>query len=300
MEKVLVTGSNGFVGSWIVKELSKDHIVFGCGTSPLPTHVCENYFKWDISCDEEPKELCNKNLNTIIHTAASKDYNNLSKDLVQTNCFGTYQILKTAVEHKCKCIIYMSGLPIIGTPKTVPINEQEIFEPQSLYHATKAAGEFIIEQASHYGIRVISLRIPSPIGPGMDLNTIVPVFIKRAIDNEDLIIQGKGTRKQNYLDVRDLAKAIGLLINNEKAKGVYNIGASNIISNIELANRCVRILESNSQIAFSGRPDLNDNVDWTTDDSKLRALIGNYQFYDLEKSIRDIARWMKKDENCIF
>jgi nucleoside-diphosphate-sugar epimerase len=181
----------------------------------------------------------------------------------------------------------------VGNDHIVHIKESSRLEHPSLYHATKAAGEMIMNQANQFGIRVVSLRLPSPVGPKMPQNTILPVFINKALKNENITIYGKGTRKQNYIDVRDIAEAVKRIISAPNVNGIFNIGAKNIISNLDLAKLCVELLDSKSKIIFAENEDPNDNIDWTTDDSKLRNVIGEYQSTSIEKTIIDIANELR-------
>lgn len=288
MKNILVTGANGFVGRNVVSYLSKSANIIGCGTKDKSLSVCNDYYLWDIATGEEPIELKRKSIDCVVHVAASLDKNNSSDTLLKTNCFGTFNIYKSAIEHNVESIIYISSLPIVGKAHGVPITEMDQLDPQTMYHATKAAGEFIVAQASHAGIRTISLRLPSPIGPGMPVNTIVPMFVRQALSGTNIKLLGKGSRKQNYLDVRDLSRAITNIINTKEINGVYNVGSKNIISNRDLAQLCIELTHSCSEIITYG-DDPSDGEDWTTDDSKLRNIIGDYQLISMEQSIKDIA-----------
>lgn len=290
MNRILVTGSNGYVGRNIVDILAQKNFIIGTGRQKDAQGNCEKYIKWDLNYDEIPESLRSEKIDCIVHAAASLDKNELSEELIYTNCLGTFKIVKLAKECGVKFLIYISGLPVVGNFHDVPIVENVPVVPTSMYHATKAAGELIISQAMNFGIKVTSLRVPSPIGPGMPKNTIVPVFIQRALRGEIIVLQGRGTRKQNYIDVRDLGEAIDRIVEEEGINGIFNVGAMNIISNKELASLCIDCLKSNSSVAFSGKVDCLDDIDWTTDDSKLRTAIGEYQTYTMTQSIRDIAR----------
>lgn len=291
MNKVLVTGSNGFVGSTIAARLKKSFVVYGSGRQMSSAGECNHYFRWDLGCEPEPKELQDAQIDYVVHAAASLEMDDQSDSLLYTNCIGTHQIFKMAVNHRIKGIVFISSLPIIGNIHPIPITEEARICPLTMYHATKAAGEMIISQAARYGIRAISLRIPSPIGPGMRRNTIVPVFIQKALSGESIVIQGKGTRKQNYLDVRDLAEVVLRVIKTDDADGVFNVGGD-VISNLELARKCVSLLKSGSRIEFSGKTDENDGIDWTTDNTKLLRRIGDYRSHTIDMSILDIAHEM--------
>lgn len=292
MVKVLITGVKGFAGRTIARQLKAKHEVIGCDRFVPKDADGYRFIQWDIGCGEEPGELAGENIDYIIHAAASLENDNLSSRLISTNCLGTLNVLKAAVAHSVKSVIYVSSLPVVGNSHAVPITETAVILPSTLYHATKAAGEFIISQAEHYGVGAVSLRVPSLIGPGMPGNTIVPFFIQKALRSEEIQIMGKGTRKQNYLDVRDLACVIERILKKRDMNGIFNIGAKNVMSNAELAQLCCKTLESRSKIIFSGT-DSNDSVSWITDDSKLKYEIGDYQKINMKDSVLDIANEMK-------
>ena len=204
--RILITGAKGFIGRSIINKLKGSFDIVGCGRSHYHSNDYR-YIIWNIGIDDEPSEIID-HVDCIVHCAACLDKDNLSKEVVQTNCIGAFNVLKYAIKYKIKKIIYMSGLPIVESAHSNLITEDSIYNPLSLYHATKASAEMILRQSMHYGIQFISLRVPSPIGPDMPRKTIVPIFIQRALNNEDIQIMGMGSRKQNYLDVRDVAEAV--------------------------------------------------------------------------------------------
>ncbi len=292
---VFVTGANGFVGHWIVNVLKRKYYIIGSGTKRTATYdeSLDEYIPWDLGHEPVPEILSEQKIDIIVHCAASKDMNDQSESLIYANCMGTYRIFQLAVTCRCKKIIFISGLPVIGIPMDGIIDDSGEMNPQSVYHATKAAGELIMNQAGRYGTEVINLRVPSPVGPDMPVKSIVPIFIKKALDGEELTIVGKGTRKQNYLDVRDLGYAVEQLLEQHGIDGTFNIGAGKTISNIELARLCVELTGSKSSIRFTDREDPADGQDWSIDDKRLRDIIGFYQNHSIEESILDIARQLR-------
>ena len=289
METVLITGSNGFIGSYIAETLIKSnhYRVIGCGRRNVPHNRADmEYVRWNIGYEADPPNLPCR-IDHIIHAAAVTPNAVPAEVMIQTNCTGTFSVAEYARRNKISSIIYLSGITVVGKHHTTPITEDSPVRPSTLYHSTKAAGEAIISQLS--GIRTVIVRAPSPIGPGMPQTTILPVFINNAKNNLPLNIYGTGSRKQNYIDVRDLASAIKRLLRDETAKGIYNAGSKNVISNIDLARLCIQTLNSTSPIVYTGTPDREDNLDWTTDDYRLRSQIGNYQITSLRQSIIDIA-----------
>lgn len=293
---ILITGSNGFVGKNLVERLRKNHYVIGTGTRSSSAVQVDRYIKWDLAYEEIPNELQKMKIDVIIHAAASIDMNDDSRELILSNCVGTHKIFILNQILNTKLSILVSSVPVVGIPQKERISEDLQVNPFSMYHVTKVTQELMLKQLEKYGIRNVNLRIPSPIGPGMQEKTILPVFIRQAMRNQDIVLSGKGTRKQNYLDVRDLARAVELLIDSP-ASGTYNIGAEYPISNVELAELCISQLNSKSQICFSGKEDLADEQVWDISTDKLNTIIDFKQEYSIEDSIRDIyANMCRKGE----
>lgn len=286
---ILVTGSNGFIGRNIVKELMKNDSVIGCGRRGASLIEIDGYVKWDIASEICPEELYDRDFDVIVHAAASLDKDDKKEELITTNCLGTHRIYALAVRKHVKKVIYLSGLPVVGAPFPTPITEASEIKPVTMYHAAKAAGEFILAQLEKEGIDIINLRIPSPIGPGMPSGTIVPVFLEQALRDKELTLLGRGTRRQNYIDVRDIAFALGRIISKEIPRGIYNVASDETVSNYEMACMCIETANSQSGIRFSPQPDPCDDWAWDTDTSKLKAEIGSFTNHLLRESLKDIA-----------
>ncbi len=287
--KILITGSNGFVGRNIAKELIGGNYIIGCGTKEKSVIEVDDYIQWDIADEEIPKKLSDMKIDIIIHAAASLDRDDGNERLVKVNCMGTHRIYTLARKISVKKVIYLSSIPIIGKPGNFPIKESTEVNPITMYHATKAAGEYILNQLIKDGIHIIHLRITSPVGPGMPVKTIVPIFLNRALNGENIILSGKGNRRQNYIDVRDIGRAVRKLINNSIPDGVYNVASKNTISNYELAEMCTMVTGSASEIVFSNSKDLYDDWVWDVDISKLTKVIGDFNKHSIKESLTDIA-----------
>jgi nucleoside-diphosphate-sugar epimerase len=139
------------------------------------------------------------------------------------------------------------------------------------------------------GCRAVSLRLTSPSGPGTPESRILAVFVRRAVADDPLRILGRGTRKQNYLDVRDVALAVEACL-TKHASGIYNIAAANTISNCELAKLCIDELGSSAGIEFVGEPDPEEGVEWDVSASKAYRDLGYRPRFTIRDSIQAIAQ----------
>ena len=287
---ILITGTNGFIGSWIVNRLQDNHNIIGCGTKEKSSSSVKHYVKWIIGHEEIPKELLNVGIDVVIHAASVIDEDDDNIELSYANLLGTHQIIKLCKKIECKMAILISSIPIVGNPGNEIIRETSIPNPPTMYHATKAAQELMFYQLKKRNIRNVILRIPSPIAPIMQKKTIFTTFMEKAMRNENIIINGKGSRRQNYIDVRDIAQVVERILIASEAQGIYNIASNVTVSNAELADKCVRISESNSKILYSGEHCSDDNQVWNIDISKLKREIGFVQEFTIEQTISDYIK----------
>lgn len=288
--RILLTGVNGFVGGALAAAF-QGHNVIGIGRRETNVNLGE-YYKWDISEWDDYVIDAIGDIDIIIHAAASLSINDTDDSLIRTNCLGTHNIYKLAKNKQCKKIFYISSAPIIGNPLIHPINENHPVNPQLMYHATKLSGEYILNQLNKYGIEVINLRINAPIGCNMPIKSIVPIFLYNALHGRDLVLNGRGSRKQTYLDVRDLSRVIVENFDREGIAGTYIIAGKEAVSNKKLAELCVEISGSDSRIVFSGISDKYDDVTWDYDCSKAEKFLG----FSAKYSIQDSIMWMASSQ----
>lgn len=292
---ILVTGSNGFVGGIIVEYLKQRHHVIGVGTKEKPSHTVDQYIRWDIARDEIDEDLLLDRIDVIIHAAASIDVDDTSLDLSYVNCLGTQRIFNLALKKAVKKVFYISSAPIIGIPVVHPITEGHPVQPNTMYHATKLAGEILLDQLNRHGIENVNLRVSSPIGPGMPVKSILPLFIKKVMTGENVTINGKGTRRQNYIDVRDIAKTIENNFDKNGISGTYLMTSNTTVSNVELAQKCINIIGGSSTIDYTRQSDITDEQMWDYDNTYAKTVLGFKQSYNIDDSIIDIWKAMKSE-----
>lgn len=224
----------------------------------------------------------------IVHAAASLDKGLCTPSVSLTNCLGTQEMLQLASSWRVRHFIYLSGVAVIGTPTVLPITETHPANPPTAYHASKLYGEILVRLAEQEGIPGTTLRLTSPIGPGIADHRIFSVFVRQALAGAPLKLSGRGTRRQDYVDVRDVAAAVEACL-GAGAAGLCNLGSGRDISNEELARACISTLNSKSEIVFSGQPDPEEGVVWQVSIERARRSFGYQPRFPLDESIRSIA-----------
>lgn len=295
---ILVTGSNGFIGSHVARYLKdRGHYVVGLGRTENP-HNAEDVNEY-ISCDlgsekaNEIPSLITVKLDAVIHLAADMRKEPYLVEVITANCAGTQRLLEMCETNSIKIFLQLSSLPVIGKPLLHPITEEHPIHPYTVYHITKRTEELLANYAYEYhGVRTASFRISAPIGPRVNPNTIFPTFIRKALANEDIELLGKGTRKQNYVYVKDIARCLELSLKSDRVHGVYNLTSNLLISNYELAKTIVEVIGSKSEIKFHGE-DYSDNYVWDATIGRILEDCGYSPMTEISDVIAEYANWLK-------
>lgn len=294
---VLITGSNGFIGRNVCDFLrSRNIYVLGLGRQKQSIPIVDEYICCDMD-SEQINDIISKvkvnHIDAIIHLAADMRKEPHNVEVVAHNCVGTQRLLEFAENNNIGVFLQLSSLPVIGEPKEHPITEEHPLKPPTVYHATKIAEELLANYADYmHGIRTASFRISAPVGPGVNPNTIFPTFVKKAMNGEDLILSGKGTRVQTYIHVKDIALALYLALNNKNAHGIYNLSSYNAISNKALAELCIKTLKSNSKVVFNTQVDIMDDYKWDVSLKRIKEDIGYEPCVTLEEAIIEYSDYL--------
>jgi UDP-glucose 4-epimerase len=197
-------------------------------------------------------------------------------------------MLTLARRWKVSRFVYISSIGVIGRPTDPPIREDHPTRPLTAYHASKLFGEGLVHVAAVAGMNSTSLRLTSPVGRGMPSNRIFSVFVERAFAGQPLEVAGQGIRRQDYVDVDDVATAVGLCL-RRAATGVFNLGAGASVSNAKLARACVEALGSSSSVELGQGEDSEEGDRWEVSIERAQAELGYQPQVKLAASIRAVA-----------
>lgn len=298
MMNILVTGSNGFIGSHLCRYLkNKGNYMIGLGRRKSAVSQVDEYISCDMDSDKTAflyEYMQAGHLDAVVHLAADMRKEPYGIEVVSHNCTGTQRILELCRQKGIRTFIQLSSLPVIGKPILHPVTEAHPLAPPTIYHVTKVAEELLADYAYRkHGLRTVSLRISAPVGTGMNPGTIFPTFVRNAMRGEALALMGKGTRKQTYVHVRDIAQAVWLALENEKANGVYNLSSNNCLSNRELAQTCIELLHSPSKIIFSGKEDSMDDDRWDVSIERIQQELAYVPEVSVEEAVLEYADFLR-------
>jgi nucleoside-diphosphate-sugar epimerase len=289
--RILITGASGFVGRAVAQHLIlQGHDVVALVRNSLTAPFVAQTIEATLGSDnfvESVQQKCREPAEAIIHTAARIDYQNLCQDIIGVNCLGLQQILSVALHWNVQTFINFSSIGVIGLPIDNPITEGHSTSPRTAYHASKLFGEHFLEAVANHQMAAVSLRMTAPVGQNMPATRILPVFLRCAIESKPLTLSGRGTRRQNYVDIRDVIYAVALCLEH-RPRGRFNLGGPYALSNLELASLCIQSLNSNSKIEFDGKSDPADNEIWEVCLKAAKDAFHYTPAYDIRSTITDL------------
>jgi nucleoside-diphosphate-sugar epimerase len=182
--KVLVTGSQGFVGRHVMSYLS------GHGFEPIGTDVSAGADVVGSVVDASfvDNKLAPLDFEAIVHLAGIADIKKTIEDpysCYQVNCFGTLNALELAAKKKVKRFHYASSANVYGAPKSNPVTEESAIDPRVPYDYSKVVGEnLVMSYHKTKGVPVAITRAWLLFGEFDHPSRAVPFFVRKFLKNE--------------------------------------------------------------------------------------------------------------------
>lgn len=285
--KTVVTGSHGFVGSWLCKNLAL----------PLTRQFDIILDKaHDVTLRDVRKKIV-QDTDCIIHLAGVSGVNKCEKDeknAFLVNAEATIELAKEAKRAGVNRFIFASSASVYGEAGQYLIDEVHPTSPRNVYGRTKLAAERIIQMNSH-DFRVVILRKSNVYGFGTMWKgiTVIDQFLEKYIANQPISIQGTGGQKRDFVHIQDVVRTYAQIATAKKVRsGIYNIGGLEPISLDGLANMINLIGQSifgyRSNIEYT--PDIVNGVNWHDfkyDWSKARMEFQYYPVFTLDDYIKE-------------
>ena len=298
--RVLVTGGAGFIGSVLSERLLRDggevSVIDNLSTGSLKNiesfkdNPKFDFFKGDIRNAELMESLV-EHSDVVFHLAAAVGVNLIAQEpvhTIETNIGGTEVVLDAANKFGRKILIASSS-EVYGKSEAIPFAEEDDIVlgstslPRWSYACSKAIDEFLgLAFYQQYGLEVVICRFFNTIGPRQtgQYGMVVPRFVERALKNEPILIYGTGQQRRCFGYIDDIVEGvIGLAECSDSAGRVYNIGSTEEITIEALADRIVRLAESNSVKKFISYEEaygraIDDMMRRVPDTSRIKKIIG--------------------------
>lgn len=310
-KQIFITGGAGFIANSLIRQyLEFNNIIvydnFHRDTltgSGLLSHPNLRVIKGDVL---DFDLLCQsmKGADVVVHAAGIAGIDTVIKDPVKTmrvNMIGTSNTLEAARQNGVKDrVIDFSTSEVFGS-MAFRSSEQDVTvagsagEARWTYAVSKLAGEHLAHAYfSQYKLPVVTVRPFNVYGPGQTGEGAIQIFIKRALRNEDIKIDGDGNQIRAWCYVDDFVNCLIRCIEDPKAIGEsFNLGnARAVITILGLAQTVCRVLNSKSKIVFE--PPLSADIAIRIPSvKKAEDVLGFKAMIDLEEGILRTGEWMK-------
>ena len=233
MNKILVTGGAGFIGSHLVEYLSKKNKVIVIdklmhGNKIINRNKNIQLVKGDIR-DFKLVDKLSKNCSTIFHLAAILGVDVVSdRNLETMECefVGLKNVCNAAKNNKVKKIIYSSSSGVYGKLNyKLNVKEEVAVAPISAYSIAKRSAELYLKNFFiDYGISSIAVRLFNVYGPRQDERMAISRFIKQAKVGKNLTVYLPGNQTRDFTYIDDCVKVFDLI--NKKVKGFHILNSS--------------------------------------------------------------------------
>ena len=316
-KKVLITGSDGFIGSHLVERFLKEKCVVRAFVfynsfnswgwlDTLPTDVLKQVeiFAGDIRDPFTVKKAV-KDVNIICHLAAliGIPYSYIAPDsYIDTNVKGTLNVVQAAKSSNLEKVIITSTSETYGSAIYVPIDEKHPYQPQSPYSASKISADHIAMSYYHsFDLPISIIRPFNTYGPRQSTRAIIPTIITQILKGKKVIELGSLFPTRDFTYVLDLCEAYVKMCKTDNIEGeIINVGSSNEISIKDLANLIKELMDSDIEIISTDkrkRPEKSEVSRLFADSNKARELIDWKPKKSLREGLELTIEWFGKEEN---
>jgi dTDP-glucose 4,6-dehydratase len=333
---IFVTGGAGFIGSnfildWLdnVDEsvVNLDKLTYAGNIENLSSLENDSrhiFVKGDLGDRSLVDSLLDKYQPRAVLNFAAESHVDRSihgpEDFIQTNIVGTFRLLEAARTYWSELhgpekenfrFLHVSTDEIYGSlgAGDAPFMEDNRFEPNSPYSASKAASDHLVRAWHHtYGLPVITTNCSNNYGPFHFPEKLIPLTIVNALEGKQVPIYGDGLQVRDWLYVKDHCSAIRRVLEVGNTGETYNIGGWNEQSNLHVVNTICKLLDEmrpkvvgNSYISqichVTDRP--GHDRRYAIDARKIQKELGWLPAESFETGIRKTLDWYLENSDWI-
>ena len=254
MEKIIVTGGLGFVGSNLINILKNKYFIINIDKVSYASnfknidHDIKNYkfYKQDINNKIFIKNILKKYEPSIIYNLAAETHVDRSidepKTFIDSNILGVFNLLESIRNYKKKIkLVHISTDEVYGDiKKNHKSREEDPYNPSSPYSASKASGDLLIKSYIRtYKISAIITNCCNNFGPNQYPEKLIPTIIYNILNHKPIPIYGKGKNVREWIYVKDHCNALIKIAQNGVVGENYNIGSGKVLNNIQIAKKII-------------------------------------------------------------
>jgi len=311
MLKILVTGGEGFIGSWIVEKLSQmGHRITTLDSGEtydiIDRDSLDKIYQWRQSNWKRVRKISGnvtmpldrawlKGQDVVIHLASyprARIVHDHPEMGVENIVVGTTGMLQDCVEYGVKRFVYVSSSMIYGDFAD-GANEKTVPNPINIYGEAKLAGERLTQQFNRaFGLEYVIVRPSGVYGAGDIPDRVLSKFFDAAMNNQNISVHGTDNRV-DFTYVEDAADGIiRCALEKQAANKIFNITAGSANSLGEAAKKIIQLTGSKSQIKDTGKNKLYPDRG-TLDISQAQQLLGYRPQHSFDQGIAKYYEWLQ-------
>ena len=315
MNKILITGGAGFIGSHIVDSLCAefpgaeililDKMTYAADIRNIHEPIdsgAADLIVGDV-CDFDLCRSLVEGCDLVIHAAAVSHVDrsfHSSLPFTRSNALGTHVIMEACRTVGVPRIVHVSTDEVYGEVLTGSVDETGELNPTNPYSASKAAAEMIVNGYRHsFKLPVVTVRANNVFGIRQYPEKLIPKSILALTQGDNICLHGDGSNVRHFLAATDIASAIVLLARKGVIHETYNIGSPDEFTNLQVARMiCAEFgVDPAERITYVPDRPFNDRryaISW----DKITDL-GWKPKHSLPSELSSIVAWYKKGANYL-
>lgn len=244
--KVFVTGGSGFIGSHLVDSLLEKGHKVTIADIESPRYISgASYIKVDVADFDSLISVFSDN-EVVYHLAAEANVNRFYENPLYSNLItsvSTLNVLEAARRTGIKRVLLASTEWVYGSSddgKEITEETPYALNPDHLYTSSKISAElFCKNYKTLYDVNYTIMRYGIPFGERAREETVTPIFIKKILSGDEILIHGDGSQTRQFIYVKDLAEGNVACLKPEAENEIFNLNGREVIKIIDI----VRVLE---------------------------------------------------------
>ena len=310
-KNILVTGAAGFIGSNFCRFLlekyddARIYVLDALTYAGNPDNFEDltgderfSFIKGDIR-DRDKVEPLMEHADAVVNFAAETHVDRslyFAKDFVETDVLGTFVLLEAARKYGIKKFLHISTDEVYGSISEGTFFEDNVLNPSSPYSASKGSGDLLVRSYFiTYNLPVVITRSSNNFGPYQYPEKLIPLFVTNAIDDLPLPLYGDGSNVRDWLYVTDNCSGIDTVLRKGIPGEIYNIGADNEWTNIEITRKILELLNKSESLITPVKDRLGHDLRYSVSSEKVKQL-GWSDRTPFDQALETTVRWYADNE----
>jgi dTDP-glucose 4,6-dehydratase/UDP-glucose 4-epimerase len=295
--RILIIGSDGFIGSHLKEYFIRMYDVYSCDLVDNPGDF--NYIK--LECVNPDFCLLFKNVeyDVCINCSGAANVTNSFKNTVndfELNSFNVVKILEAIRKFNGACkFINLSSAAVYGNPVTLPIKEKGDLLPISPYGYHKLISEIVLDEYhTLFNIKTCTVRLFSAYGNGLKKQLMYDISMK-ILREKEIHLFGNGMETRDFIHIFDICQAINCIIKNDKFESSkINVANGEQIKIFDILETFKKVWNFDKKIIFDNIERTGDPKNWEADIEILKSY-GYVQKISLYEGIKMYKNWIEKE-----